>query len=91
LQTHNIGYTCLVQRAILTGTLLSAGLVSLLVFAAHMPPPTASTTTPMRKMPEAFLPARKRPPMPQRPRPPRGTFLALVYGGNGQGEVEPCG
>jgi hypothetical protein len=91
LKTHNIGYTCLVQRAILTGTLLSAGLVSVLVAAARMPPPSASTTTPLRKSPEAFLPPRKHMPMPQRPRPPRGTFLALVYGGNGQGEVEPCG
>ena len=25
------------------------------------------------------------------PQPPRGTFLSIVYGGNGQGEIEPCG
>jgi hypothetical protein len=29
--------------------------------------------------------------VPEGPRPPRGTYLALVYGGNGQGEIEPCG
>jgi hypothetical protein len=25
------------------------------------------------------------------PPPPRGTWLSIVYGGNGQGEIEPCG
>ena len=25
------------------------------------------------------------------PQPPRGTWLSIVYGGNGQGEIEPCG
>ena len=24
-------------------------------------------------------------------RPPRGTWLAIVYTSNGQGEIEPCG
>jgi hypothetical protein len=88
IANHNIGYTGLVQRATLTGFLLSAGLCGLLVFTAHMPAPTPSAP---RNAPAAFLPPRKHAPMPERPRPPRGTFLALVYAGNGQGEVEPCG
>jgi hypothetical protein len=28
---------------------------------------------------------------PQGPRPPRGTMLSLMFSGNGQGEIEPCG
>jgi hypothetical protein len=30
-------------------------------------------------------------PVVRGPRPPRGKFLAIIYGGNGLGEIEPCG
>lgn len=78
------------QRAILTGGLLFGGLSILLIAANHMPAPVASSTLPAGKASE-FMPPRKHAPMPPRPRPPRGKFVALVYAGNGQGEVEPCG
>ena len=77
------------QRAILTGSLMSAGLVGVLIAANHMPPPVPSSALATKT--GEFLPPRKHAPMPPRPRPPRGTFVALVYAGNGQGEVEPCG
>ena len=77
------------QRAILTGSLMSAGLVGLLIAANHMPPPAPSSTL-RAKAPE-FLPPRKHAPMPPQPRPPRGKQISIVYAGNGQGEVEPCG
>ena len=80
------------QRAILTGTFLATGLCGLLMAAARMPPPVASSSLAARTPPtQAFLSPRKHTPPPAMPRPPRGTFLALVYAGNGQGEVEPCG
>ncbi|MSP60878.1 MAG: hypothetical protein EXR72_11145 [Myxococcales bacterium] len=43
------------------------------------PPPATATPTPVVLAP----------PIPDKR--PRGTWLALVYTGNGQGEVEPCG
>ncbi len=30
-------------------------------------------------------------PRPSAPVGPRGTYVAIAYGGDGQGEVEPCG
>jgi hypothetical protein len=44
-----------------------------------------------QRIAEAIHQPRKHVAVEPGPRPPRGTWLALVYGGNGQGEIEPCG
>ena len=78
---------------------LAALLVFVLASAWHMPAARPSRSAAVagsgaRIAAASIPPLRRREPPPARPqgpRPPRGRWLALFYGGNGQGEIEPCG
>ncbi len=82
-------YTARVQRAIGISILILGGLVALLLAASGVPVERSSRV--VKRSDGPILPPRKHTPPPATPRPPRGTWLALVYTGNGNGEVEPCG
>ncbi len=81
------------RGAIALATVGAAILVALLAAAYRMPPapPGAGTPPKVLTQPAMLSRPKPRPATPLGPRPPRGTWLALVYGGNGQGEIEPCG
>lgn len=61
--------------------------------AVRLPSAAGSTAAPTPSGPVDSagnpLPAAR--PAAESPRPPRGKLLTILYGGNRQGEVEPCG
>lgn len=58
---------------------------------ARPPLPTTLAHPPGTALPSTAGLAAPTPPPPPLPRPPRGKLIALLYGGNRHGEVEPCG
>jgi hypothetical protein len=83
-------YALAVTRAAGFLVLCSAVLVGILYSASKVPASTPGRVSPGAA---AVLGAKTRSTTHRPPPPagPRGTWLALVYGGNGQGEIEPCG
>ena len=72
--------------------LIAAVLGALLIGSSYLP---RSRPAPSKKADDVAhtvaLAADSRIEIPHRMAGPRGTWLAITYGGNGLGEIEPCG
>ena len=68
-------------------------LCGLLILSTRLPQSSGKAAPPTVQQPRrgeaamASIPGER----PHVPPGPRGKWLAIAYGGNGQGEIEPCG